>query len=60
LMRNAHWTDAPLPAMRPVCWQIYDFALVQSVNQEKLAGYRVLARFPFGPAACDSQRGAGC
>jgi 2'-5' RNA ligase len=60
LMRNAHWTDAPLPALRPVCWQVNDFALVQSVNQDKLAGYRVLARFPLGPAAGDPQRGAGC
>lgn len=48
LLRNAHWSDAPLPAMQPVCWQIRDFALVQSVHQNGLAGYRVLARFPLG------------
>ena len=34
LLRNAHWSDAPLPAMQPVCWQIRDFALVQSVPRE--------------------------
>jgi len=45
LLRNAHWTDAPLPDMPPVCWQIQDFALVQSMQQEGLASYRVLARF---------------
>jgi hypothetical protein len=36
----------PLPAMPPVCWQITDFALVQSVPRDGLADYRVLARFP--------------
>ncbi|MBI5438216.1 MAG: RNA 2',3'-cyclic phosphodiesterase [Nitrosomonadales bacterium] len=48
LLRNAHWSDMPLPAMRPVCWQIGDFALVQSVPRDGLADYRVLARFPLG------------
>ena len=48
LLRNAHWTDAPLPAMQPVHWQIVDFALVQSVHRDGLASYRVLARFPLG------------
>jgi len=42
LLRNAHWTDAPLPVMREVRWKVCDFALVQSMPQE----YRVLARFP--------------
>lgn len=42
LLRSAHWSDTPLPAMLPVCWQANAFALVQSINQE----YRVLARFP--------------
>ncbi|HEU0188540.1 MAG TPA: RNA 2',3'-cyclic phosphodiesterase [Gallionella sp.] len=46
LLRNARWTDAPLPAMKPVCWQIRDFALVQSAHQEGLADYRVFARIP--------------
>jgi len=46
LLRNAHWTDAPLPEMLPVRWQIPDFALVQSAPQDGLAVYRVLARFP--------------
>jgi 2'-5' RNA ligase len=49
LLRNAHWTDTPLPAMSPVCWQINDFALVRSAPQDGLAGYRVLARFPLWP-----------
>jgi len=48
LLRNAHWSDAPLPAMQPVSWQIRDFALVQSVPQNGLTDYRMLARFPFG------------
>jgi len=50
LLRNAHWTDAPLPGMQPVCWQIKDFALVQSVPQDGLTSYRVLARFPLLPS----------
>ena len=49
LLRNAHWTDAPLPAMQPVRWQIHDFALVQSAQKDGLASYRVLARFPLLP-----------
>jgi RNA 2',3'-cyclic 3'-phosphodiesterase len=48
LLRNAHWTDAPLPKMQPVCWQIRDFALVQSEPQDGLTNYRVLAKFPLG------------
>jgi 2'-5' RNA ligase len=48
LLRNAKWTDAPLPGMQPVCWQIKDFALVQSVLQDGQASYQVLARFPLG------------
>ena len=48
LLRNAHWSDAPLPAMQPVSWQIEDFALVQSVHRDGLTDYRVLARFPLG------------
>ena len=46
LMRNAHWSDVPLPAMPPVSWQAKEFALVQSTHQE----YRVLARFPLQPS----------
>lgn len=46
LLRNAHWSDAPLPGLPPVCWRPADFALVQSLHGE----YRVLARFPFGPS----------
>lgn len=46
LLRNAHWTDAPLPGMHPVRWRIQDFALVQSIQQDGLASYHVLARFP--------------
>lgn len=49
LLRNAHWTDTPLPGMRPVCWQIRDFALVQSLRRDGVASYRVLARFPLQP-----------
>lgn len=46
LLRNTHWTDAPLPEMQLVRWRVKDFALVQSVRQDGLAGYRVLAKFP--------------
>ena len=46
LLRNAHWTDEPLPAMPPACWQIGDFALVESASRDGVASYRVLARFP--------------
>lgn len=48
LLRNARWTDAPLPEMQPTRWQIKDFVLVQSVPQDELASYRVLVRFPLG------------
>jgi 2'-5' RNA ligase len=48
LLRNAHWSDKSLPAMSPACWQIRDFALVQSMSRDGLADYRVLARFPLG------------
>jgi 2'-5' RNA ligase len=50
LLRNARWTDVPLPAMQPVCWQVQDFALVQSGQQNGLANYQVLARFPLVPS----------
>ena len=46
LLRNARWTDAPLPEMQQVRWQISNFALVQSVQQGGPADYRVLVRFP--------------
>jgi len=48
LLRNAHWSDAALPAMQQVGWRIGDFALVQSVQHERSTDYRVLARFPLG------------
>lgn len=48
LMRNAHWTDAPLPEMQTVSWQIRDFALIEAVLQDGRRNYRVLARFPLG------------
>lgn len=51
LLRSAHWTDAPLPEMQQVRWRVKDFALVQSVRQDGLASYRVLARFPLMPSS---------
>jgi RNA 2',3'-cyclic 3'-phosphodiesterase len=48
LLRNAHWSDKPLPAMRHVTWQVRDFALVQSAPDEQGANYQVLARFALG------------
>lgn len=54
LLRNAHWSDDPLPEMQPVCWQIQDFALVQAVHQDGLASYRVLARFALSKSGLTS------
>lgn len=48
LLRNAHRTDVSFPRLQSVCWQIDDFALLQSTPQGGLVGYRVLARFPLG------------
>ena len=48
LLRDAHGSDAPLPAMQPVSWRISDFVLVQSAPHDGIADYRVLARFPLG------------
>lgn len=46
LLRHAHWSDTPLPAMSPVKWEMRDFALVQSVSAGPGVSYEVLARFP--------------
>jgi 2'-5' RNA ligase len=43
LLRNARWSDQPLPEMRPVCWQAGEFVLLQS--EPGGANYRILARF---------------
>lgn len=51
LLRNARWSNAPLPAMRPANWPIRDFSLMQSMQREGLVDYHVLARFPL--RACD-------
>ena len=48
LLRHAHWTDSPLPEMKPVIWQIPDFALVQSVSVAAGVRYEVLCRFLLG------------
>jgi 2'-5' RNA ligase len=52
LLRNARWADAALPQQMPqmhrVYWQIRDFALMQSVAGNGVAGYRALARFALG------------
>lgn len=45
LLRHAQWSDAELPPMPAVCWQISDFVLVQSLGDEQGARYEVLARF---------------
>jgi len=49
LLRKAKWTDVPLPEMNSVCWQIRDFVLVQSIQQQGIANYQVLARYPLLP-----------
>jgi RNA 2',3'-cyclic 3'-phosphodiesterase len=46
LLRDAHWTDSPLPEMQAVRWKSSEFALVQSVNEGAGVRYEVLARFP--------------
>jgi 2'-5' RNA ligase len=51
LLRNAHWTDTHLPKMPPVCWQIQEFTLIKSVQQNGLSDYQVLARFPLVPSS---------
>jgi 2'-5' RNA ligase len=51
LLRNAQWSDAPLPAMPAVSWKFNDFVLVQSLRDEEgAAHYEVLARFPLQEA----------
>lgn len=45
LLRHAHWSDSPLPAMSPVVCKMRDFALVQSVSAGPGVRYEVLARF---------------
>lgn len=43
LLRRAHLPETPLPNMKPVCWKVKDYVLVES--KEGVADYRVLARF---------------
>jgi len=50
LLRNAQWSDAELPPMSAVRWQIKDFVLVQSLHNEQGVCYEMLARFPMLPA----------
>lgn len=45
LLRNAKWTDAELPPMPAVRWQMRRFALVQSSGDAAGSSYRVLAYF---------------
>jgi 2'-5' RNA ligase len=53
LLRNARWTDAPLPELPPVAWRAREFVLVQSLRDERGARYETLARFPLGPGGGD-------
>lgn len=50
LLRHGQWTDAPLPVMRRVVWEIRDFVLVQSVSEGQEVRYEVLARFALNPS----------
>lgn len=45
LLRNAHCTGAPPAQPAPVCWDVRNFALVQSMTDAQGARYEVLARF---------------
>ncbi len=49
LLRNARWSDAPLPPMPPVNWAFREFVLVQSLSDGQGARYEVLERFPAKP-----------
>lgn len=46
LLRHAHWSDSPLPAVTQVAWKMREFALVQSCSEGQGTRYEVLARFP--------------
>jgi RNA 2',3'-cyclic 3'-phosphodiesterase len=46
LLRHAQWDGGPLPEVAPVAWQVREFALVQSLSDDRGARYQVLARFP--------------
>lgn len=48
LLRNARWNDRPLQEMERVVWRVGDFVLVQSMQDERGANYRVLERFELG------------
>jgi 2'-5' RNA ligase len=48
LLRNAQWSDAPLPEMDKVVWRAKSFALVQSAPNAEGANYRVLENFSLG------------
>jgi RNA 2',3'-cyclic 3'-phosphodiesterase len=46
LLRNAQWSDAPLPTLPAVSWKFNDFVLVQSSRDEEgVPYYELLARF---------------
>lgn len=45
LLRHSRWRDESLPGMAAVRWPVRDFALVQSLRDERGPHYRVLARF---------------
>ena len=51
LLRSATWSDAGSPALPAVHWRFRDFALVQSLSDEKGARYEVLERFPLQEVA---------
>lgn len=57
LLRNARWSDAPLPAMPAVCWQVHEFVLVQSLSDGQGARYEVLAKFPLAVAGGQTKWG---
>jgi 2'-5' RNA ligase len=46
LLRNARCDGKIQSVIEPVCWEISDFSLLQSIQTEGRAGYRVVSRFP--------------
>jgi len=46
LLRHAHFTDSPLPAMPAMTWDVKDFALVQSIGGAEGVRYERLFSVP--------------
>lgn len=45
LMRNGRCDTGSLPIFEPVCWQVSEFVLLQSVQIDGRSAYRIVSRF---------------